>query len=191
MIPILRNRSRVARAQAFERLVRPHVATLFRSACHFTRSRTDAEDLVQEVLVKAYIRLSQIEQMSNLRGWLLRVLYREFVDARRRANRRTRYEGDCARSAATHDVGLASANDEPCATLETERASVDVHHVLRQLAPEQRALVTLHFLEGYTLEQLTEIFDSPVGTLKSRLHRIRAELRTMLDTEPFVTSGRC
>jgi RNA polymerase sigma-70 factor (ECF subfamily) len=184
MMRIFRARSREARAQAFDRLVRPHVAVLYRSALRFARSSADAEDLVQSVLIKAYGRLAELEQIVDLRPWLLRVLYREFVDARRRTTRRARWEDAACRDSEGVDE-LAPAAEEPATFLEHQRLSNELNIALRSLEPEQRALVMLHYVDGYSVEALTAVFNAPVGTLKARIHRIRAKLRDLIAMQPF------
>ena len=70
-------------------LVQPHYEVLYRVAYRLTRSKHDAEDLAQEVCVRAYPRLAQLEQLEQPRGWLLRVMYRLFIDWSRRYERAT------------------------------------------------------------------------------------------------------
>ena len=189
MIHIFSSRARDARAGTFDRLVRPHVPVLYRAAYRFTGSTADAEDLVQDVLVKVYGRVADLETIEDLRPWLLRVLYREFVDSRRRAKRRTLREDQAARSA-PEAADFAPQSEEPGVAFERRRLVGDLDAVLRRLTPDQRALVTLHFIEGYTLDQLAGVFDAPVGTLKSRLHRTRAELKNLIAMEPFPDGER-
>jgi RNA polymerase sigma-70 factor (ECF subfamily) len=190
MVPPFTRRSRDERAAAFDRLVRPHVRVLFSAACRFTGSRADAEDLVQDVLVKLYGRVADLERIEDLRPWLLRVLYREFIDGHRRQKRRQSSEVAGAREAGDQGAEVAPAADEPAFALERDRAGDHLDYALRRLGPEQRALVILHFVEGYTLEQLARVFDAPVGTLKSRVHRTRIELRRLLGMEPFPDAER-
>jgi RNA polymerase sigma factor (sigma-70 family) len=74
-------------AERFETLVQPHYEVLYRTAYRLTRSTHDAEDLAQEVCVRAFPRLAELERLEQPRGWLLRVLYRAFVDSVRRYER--------------------------------------------------------------------------------------------------------
>ena len=187
---IFGNPNREARAQAFESLVRPHVAVLYRSALRFTRSPADAEDIVQDVLIKAYGHLGDLERVADLRPWLLRVLYREFVDARRKRVRRARWEDEAARAQVEATGGCISAEQEPGSALERQRLSSNLDSALRGLEPDQRALVTLHYIDGYSIEELATVFDAPVGTLKARIHRTRAKLRDVLGMQPFPNGER-
>ena len=176
-------------AAEFESLLRPHLRHLYQTAYRFTGTRADAEDLVQDVLVKLYPRLSELRTVDQLRPWLARVLYRAFVDEWRRRGRRGEQVAPVAQDGA--ETGTDPMDRLPCVSpgpeQETQagliRARLDA--ALATLNPEQRAVVALHDMEGYTLEELASLLDCPTGTLKSRLHRARARLRIELDMEPL------
>ncbi|MGD9729396.1 MAG: RNA polymerase sigma factor [Gammaproteobacteria bacterium] len=168
---------------AFETLVRPHLKPLFRLAYRLTRSREDAEDLIQELLLKLYPRRHELMEVDRLRPWLSRVMYRIFVDNHRRYSRSPVHlavdHGADAHSPDSID-NLAGMDGDP--ELETEQ-SVLVRHLLRvidRLSEDHRHVLGLHDIEGYTLEEMQVILDCPIGTLKSRLHRARARLRELL-----------
>jgi len=78
----------VSEQERFAALIRQHYQVLYRAAYRLTRSEVDAEDLVQEVCVRAYPRIDELERLEQPRGWLLRVLFRLFVDLRRRYERK-------------------------------------------------------------------------------------------------------
>lgn len=171
--------------------MRPEVEYLYRLAWRFTGSVADAEDLVQDVLLKLFPRTPELLEIEQIRPWLARVLYRQFVDSVRQQ----------ARSPIT--VLVADAGDEENA-LDTFPAMKDgpedhaersgwrerILAALERLNPEQRAVVTLHDVEGYSLEELETILETPLGTLKSRLHRARQRLRALLPMEPFSAAER-
>jgi RNA polymerase sigma-70 factor (ECF subfamily) len=176
--------SRDERARAFDALVRPHVRALYRSAMRFTGSRPDAEDLVQDVLVKLYRHRQQLSEVADPRTWMLRVLYREFLNYRRASLRW--FARRRAVQASTEDgEHVAPAELGPSAELDRARLAQQLDGALHRLTQESRALVTLHLIEGYTLEELTDVFGVPIGTLKSRLHRARGDLKDYLGREPF------
>jgi RNA polymerase sigma-70 factor (ECF subfamily) len=166
----------------FAALVQPHYDVLYRVAYRFTRSVHDAEDLAQEVCVRAYPRLAELEQLEQPRGWLLRVLYRLFVDSIRRYERKHVTSID--------DVDADSlVCDRPGPVEETERA-LDrrrLSRAWRHLDQEQRALLTLHDVEGYSLAELKELTGLKDGTLKSRLHRARVRLGKLLQRDAATT----
>jgi RNA polymerase sigma factor (sigma-70 family) len=164
--------------ERFELLVQPHYEVLYRTAYRLTRSKHDAEDLAQEVCVRAYPRLEELEGLEQPRGWLLKVMYRLFIDWSRR------YEHTHVTSMEIVDV-LAMASDEPGPLELTERAS-DARHLDRawlRLDREQRALLALHDVEGHSLAELNQIMGIKEGTLKSRLHRARVRLGKLLRHE--------
>jgi RNA polymerase sigma-70 factor (ECF subfamily) len=168
---------------AFETLIRPHLRPLFRLAYRFTRSREDAEDLVQELLLKLYPRRNELMEVERLRPWLTRVMYRIFIDNHRRYTRSPVH--------LAVDYGADEQNADPVDSLisvggdpeqETEQRVLNRHllEVIDRLSEDHRHVLSLHDIEGYTLEEMQEILSCPIGTLKSRLHRARARLRELL-----------
>jgi RNA polymerase sigma-70 factor (ECF subfamily) len=172
------------RSERFDQLVRPHTPALYRFAFRLLRAREDAEDLVQDVLTKLYPRTHEMAQIRELRPWLLRVLYRHFVDDLRRRRR------------SAVSVSQMNLIDVPDPTQEPDRhAGVTemaqrIVGAIAQLNHEQQALIGLHLIDGMTLEEVTEVLDVPLGTLKSRLHRARVHLKKILQLEPFPPSKR-
>ena len=171
--------------------MRPQVEYLYRLAWRFTGSVADAEDLVQDVLLKLFPRTQELLEIERLRPWLARVLYRQFVDSVRKQ----------ARSPIVALVTGADGEDNPLDALPAmkdgpeERAELGAWRrrilaALDRLNPEQRAVVTMHDVEGYSLEELETILETPLGTLKSRLHRARQRLRALLPMEPFSAGQR-
>jgi RNA polymerase sigma-70 factor (ECF subfamily) len=175
----------------FEDLLRPQVEYLYRLAWRFTGSVADAEDLVQDVLLKLYPRTQELLDIERLRPWLARVLYRQYVDSVRQR----------ARSPIVELVTDTEGEDNPLDALSAMRDGPEEHaerselrerilRALDRLNPEQRAVVAMHDVEGYSLEELETILETPLGTLKSRLHRARQRLRTLLPMEPFSVDER-
>jgi RNA polymerase sigma factor (sigma-70 family) len=166
----------------FAKLIRQHYQVLYRAAYRLTRSSVDAEDLVQEVCLRAYPRLTEIESLEQPRGWLLRVLYRLFVDLRRR------YERTNVRAI---DENEEFTSDEPSPAEEADRA-LDrwrIEDAWRYLNHEQRLLLVLHDVEGYSLAEIHTMTGIKDGTIKSRLHRARVRLGRLLQRDRTVTSA--
>jgi RNA polymerase sigma-70 factor (ECF subfamily) len=189
MRPLFRRR-RDALDRTFEALVRRHLDRLHRLAYRFTGSTHDAEDLLQSLLAKLYPQVDRLAEVEELGPWLARALYNLYVDQVRRRE--------------SSPLDLALPDDEAEARLESivDEASESPEEVaerwftgerlaaaLMQLPGEQRAVIAWHDIEGYTLEELAEAHDIPIGTLKSRLHRARARLREIL-LEPFAAAAR-
>jgi len=175
----------------FDDLMRPQVEYLYRLAWRFTGSVADAEDLVQDVLLKLFPRTQEMLKIQKLRPWLARVLYHQYVDSVRQR----------ARSPALELVADTEGEDDPLDTLPSAAAGPEEQieqsawrerlvAALGQLNPEQRAVIAMHDVEGYTLEELETMLETPLGTLKSRLHRARQRLRALLPMEPFSSGKR-
>ncbi|SCX93800.1 RNA polymerase sigma-70 factor, ECF subfamily [Thiohalorhabdus denitrificans] len=169
----------------FDALVRPHVDHLYRLAFRFTGSREEAEDLVQDLLVKLYPRTGELAAVEDLRPWLTRVLYRMFVDSHRKRTRRRVVPIGEAREESEGDPSDQVPSDTPGPEEETETryTRARLQNALRRLGDHHRAVVALHDMEGYTLAELETLLEVPAGTLKSRLHRARARLRELLDAD--------
>jgi len=174
--------------EQFETLLRPHLQQLYRLAYRFTGQRADAEDLVQDIVVKLYPRLSEMQKIEKLGPWLARVLYRHFVDKLRSKQRSPLH------LVSDEETELEEHHDEtpdPAGNAETTLLQDRLQTALDQLNEDQRALMILHDVEGYTLNEIHIMHDVSIGTLKSRLNRARARLRELLkDMEPFDSARR-
>jgi RNA polymerase sigma-70 factor (ECF subfamily) len=170
--------------QRFAVIVEPHYEVMYRVAFRLTRSSHDAEDLAQEVCARAYTRLDELELLQQPRGWLLRVLYRLFVDSVRR------YERKNVRSLEDVDVGMLAC-DGPTPLEEAQRATERrrLDQAWQHLDQEQQALLALHDIEGHSLAELMELTGLKEGTLKSRLHRARVRLGKLLHRALPPTGG--
>ena len=164
---------------AFERLVRPHFDRLYRLAWRLTGAKPEAEDLFQELLIKAYGKLDDLVEIEEPGSWLCRVMYNLFIDEQRRFARRRMHtveEGQLAGEGLENLPG----GDNP--VLENERLERirRLDNALARLSDEHRIVVLLHDTEGYKMSEIEELTGIPVGTIKSRLHRARARLRQIL-----------
>jgi RNA polymerase sigma-70 factor (ECF subfamily) len=165
-------------AERFAALMRQHYDALYRAAYRFTRSAQDSEDLVQEVCVRALPRIAELEALDQPRHWLMRVLYRLVVDASRRYERRN------VDSLEVVDAGaLASAQPGPAEEADAARSRELLDRAWQRMDDDQRLLLALHDVEGYSLAELREITGLKEGTLKSRLHRARVRLGKLLRME--------
>jgi RNA polymerase sigma factor (sigma-70 family) len=158
----------------FGALVTPHLPALFRSAYRLTGNRQDAEDVVQEVCVRAFTHLAAMRTLDQPKSWLLKIAYRVFIDG---ARRRTRSPV----RASTEDFDATRVSDEPTPEecTEAELAERRLLAALTELDREQRALLSLH-VEGYTLAELTAMTDLSADVLKARLYRARVRLGKLL-----------
>lgn len=167
--------------RVFDQLVRPHFDRLYRLAWRLTGARHQAEDLFQELLVKAYGKIDELVEIDEPGSWLCRVMYNLFVDQRRRFSRQRLHTVEEGALAGEGLAGLPGPDDPEYDRERAEKLAL-LDEALSQLSDEHRIVVLLHDTEGYTLQEIQELTKTPVGTLKSRLHRARARLREILES---------
>jgi RNA polymerase sigma-70 factor (ECF subfamily) len=188
-------RALIAEAQdgnvrAFELLVSSHLPQVRRFARAFASSDADVDDLAQEALVKVYKSLRSFRFQAAFKTWLYSVVRNVFHDATRsRAGRERSLQEPLAA-----DHSQAPSNTEtPDEAMAREEERQRLWRALRALPPEFRTAVVLFDVEGHSYEEVAAIEAVPVGTIKSRLSRGRALLRTLLAggqaTESLETSG--
>lgn len=180
----LRQRQESAR---FEALVKPHFPALYAAAYRLVNGSADAEDLLQEVFIKASRHRAELETMEYPRAWLLRTLYNQFVDSRRREERRPSGLGSAQDPA---ELAAPSAS-RPDREAECGRNAEAVQRALARLGQEARNLLMMHDIDGLTLPEIREATGLPLGTIKSRLHRARVKLGRLLvrDEGPAETAS--
>lgn len=158
----------------FGELVARHIPALFRSAYRLTGNRQDAEDVVQEVCVRAYTHLAALRALEQPKSWLMKIAYRVFVDGVRR-----RARSPVRASAEDFDSTRASDVPTPEEHAEGELAEGRLLAALAKLDREQRALLALQ-VEGYTLAELEAMTELSTDVLKARLYRARVRLGKLL-----------
>jgi RNA polymerase sigma factor (sigma-70 family) len=169
-------------ADRFEALIGRHYPLLYRTAYRFTRSVHDAEDLVQEVCVRAYPRLAELEALDQPHSWLLCVMRRLYIDQLRRFDR------SHVESMEVHDEArFACARPGPLESAESAIWERSLDRAWQCMDEDQRSLLALHDIEGYTLAELMQMTGLKEGTLKSRLHRARARLGKLLKTQELAS----
>jgi RNA polymerase sigma-70 factor, ECF subfamily len=169
------------RARRFERDALPHLRQMYPRALRMTRNPADAEDLVQETFTRAYISFEQFEPGTNLKAWLHRILTNTFIASCRKRRREPAAtsaieDWQLAHAAAPVSSGLNAADTEVLAHMPDPR----VKRALQQLPEDFRITVYLADVEGYTYREIASIMRTPMGTVMSRLHRGRRQLRDLL-----------
>ena len=166
--------------------MRGHVRPLYRYAYRWTGDVDQAEDLVQEALTRLYGEMPRLREIQQLRPWAARVMYRIFVDGLRRSQRSpVVFAGRSGSTGALleDDGEEQEAPDETWDPAElTERAfeRERLAAAWTHLHTQHRVVLSLHEIEGYSLEEVAQIVDVPLGTAKSRLNRARKHLRELL-----------
>ena len=159
----------------WEEIVREHSARVYRLAYRLTGNTHDAEDLTQEVFVRVFRSLSSYTP-GTFEGWLHRITTNLFLDMARR-RQRIRFEG------LGDDTAQRLRGDEPtpAEAFDDRHLDGDIQAALKALAPEYRAAVVLCDIEGLSYEEIADTLGVKLGTVRSRIHRGRAQLRTALD----------
>src|SRR2546427_6038937 len=159
----------------FEREALVHLDSLYRVALRLTGNAADADDLVQETMLKAYRAWDQYEKGTNAKGWLLTILRNAFINEYRR---RTRHpETVDLDTIEPYSVFSDVQDDDPQGTFFDRIVDDEVLRAIDQLPEQFRETVVLSDVEGLSYEEIARIIDVPVGTVKSRLFRARRLLQ--------------
>ncbi|WP_372493088.1 sigma-70 family RNA polymerase sigma factor [Gordonia alkaliphila] len=167
----------------FERDALPLLDQLYGAALRMTRNPADAEDLVQETYVKAFTAFASFKAGTNLKAWMYRILTNTYINSYRKKQRQpAQYPTDeitdwqLAASAEHTSTGLRSAEIEALDALPDN----EIKDALGQLPEDFRMAVYYADVEGLPYKEIAEIMDTPIGTVMSRLHRGRKQLRELL-----------
>ncbi|PFG36142.1 RNA polymerase sigma-70 factor (ECF subfamily) [Flavimobilis soli] len=159
---------------SWEEIVRDHSARVFRLAYRLTGDRHDAEDLTQDVFVRVFRSLDRYEP-GNFEGWLHRITTNLFLDS---ARRKQRIRMDAMGDDDGHLAGSVEA--QPERGFEHGNLDLDVRRALDALPPDYRAAVVLCDIEGLSYEEIAVTLGVKLGTVRSRIHRARSQLRASL-----------
>ncbi|MGD8609164.1 MAG: sigma-70 family RNA polymerase sigma factor [Myxococcales bacterium] len=172
-----------AARRIFEAEVRPHLDSLYSTALRLTRSPVDAEDLVQDTLVRAYRFYDRFEAGTNFKAWLLRIQMNAFVNRYRRTVReRQVFEGPLAAPVGEGVMSRSTMRGLVDPVGDAQRAIIaqEINRAFDELSEDARAMVLLADVEELSYKEIAEAIGCPIGTVMSRLHRARKQLQISL-----------
>jgi RNA polymerase sigma-70 factor (ECF subfamily) len=162
-------------AAAFGQLVTKYQDRLYTAVAHMSGSTEDARDIVQDAFVQAFVKLATFRGRSAFYTWLYRIAFNIWVSQRRR--QRTVLSLERTREASGEEPADYAAPED---RLVRQERGGQVREALAALSDEHRSILVLREVEGFDYEQIADVLDVPVGTVRSRLHRARLQLRDLL-----------
>jgi len=172
-----------AERELFEVEARPQLDVLYSMALRLTRSPVDAEDLVQDTLMRAYRFYDRFEAGTNFKAWLLRIQMNTFVNRYRRASReRQVFDGPMAVPVGEGVMSRASMRGltDPVGDAQRRLIAREINRAFEELSDDARAMVLLADVEELSYKEIADIVGCPIGTVMSRLHRARKQLQGSL-----------
>lgn len=171
----------VQKQSDFEEEIIPHLDAMYNFALRLTSDPNDAEDLVQDTIVKAYRFFSSYEKGTNAKAWLFRILKNSYINNYRKKSKQPN-QVDYDEVSTFYETIRAERTDT--SDLEDrmfrELIDDDISNALEELPEDFRTVVLLCDVEGFTYEEIANMLDVPIGTIRSRLHRGRNLLKAQL-----------
>ena len=169
------------RPEAFGQLVDRYQNRLFHSLLHLLGSTEDAQDAAQDAFVQAYEKLSGFRGQSQFYSWLFRIAYNLAVSEKRKT-RRMSFSLDAQRDSSGLELSDGNPTNEPSYAMDVADRQRLVQEALFEMSEEFRTVLILKEMDGMSYEDIADVLNIPLGTVRSRIHRARVELREKLST---------
>jgi len=167
---------------AFGELVRRYQDRLYNSVYRVVSNSEDAADVVQDAFLNAYQSLNSFKGDAEFFTWLYRIAFNTAISLKRKQRAVLRLEWENGSTSGLEPAD-ESAFTDPGSSMERSEDEAKLQAALNRLSPEHRAVLVLKDIDGQKYEEIADILDVPVGTIRSRLHRARLELRELLLSE--------
>ncbi len=173
---------RMRKEKIFEEEMMPHVDALFNYALHsFTRNEDDANDLVQDTMLKAYSSIDSYQEGTNAKAWLFKILYNTYINTYRKKKKRPNEVDFEKIKNLNNDEGNEFSN---VVTIDEDVFGLmlgdEVSKAMDQLSDEARTVILLSDIMDFKYEEIAALLDIPIGTVRSRLFRARNTLKEIL-----------
>lgn len=168
---------------AFGRLIEENQKKVYRIALSFVKNPTDAEDIAQEVFIRIYTSIGSFKGNSSLSTWIYKITYNLSLDFLKRNNRKLKTTKTLDDPEDTEIITLAGEKFIPEKEYEDKELKEDLKKALNELPDDQRQLIELKDVHGFSYEEIMEMTGLKDGTMKSRLNRARASLRKSLQSK--------
>ncbi|MCW9706995.1 sigma-70 family RNA polymerase sigma factor [Fodinibius salsisoli] len=174
-------REEVQKQEDFEEEIIPHLDAMYNFALRLTSDPSDAEDLVQDTIVKAFRFFDSYEKGTNAKAWLFRILKNSYINNYRKQSKKPN-QVDYDEVATFYETIRAERTDTSDLEDKMFRELIDddISNALDELPEDFRTVVLLCDVEGFTYEEISNMLDVPIGTIRSRLHRGRNLLKSQL-----------
>ena len=173
----------------FEAIFTAHLDMLYGVAYGWTQNQQEAEDLVQDLAIKLMGEEQKLQSLERVSAWMVRVMYRMFVDRYRRAKRFTIMPCE-ELEPLIEQHGEPARHDHLAEEYHRQQVVAGLLEAIQGLDAPQRAALSLFEIEGYRLQEIADIQQVSIGTVKSRLFRAKESLRKSISLEPFAASAR-
>ncbi|MGK9367739.1 sigma-70 family RNA polymerase sigma factor [Melioribacter sp. Ez-97] len=170
-----------SRRKEFDNEITPHIAALKSFALKLSRDPDDAEDLLQDTLLKAFRFFDQYEKGTNVKAWLFQIMKNSFINSYRKIKRqpgKVNYDDieNFYENIRSEEIASSHVQNDAFSDVMSD----EIADALAKLPNDFRTIIFLSDIEGYSYEEIADFIDCPVGTVRSRLHRARKMLYTLL-----------